>query len=78
NSEQDNYSLFLSSEKISKFLKNYLFGLEFPSEKVAFFRYLLSSIASHSWCIVALLHITVALSTLESTPSWDKSDMSLI
>ncbi|XP_055954093.1 probable methyltransferase TARBP1 isoform X2 [Argiope bruennichi] len=78
NSEQDNYSLFLSSEKISKFLKNYISGLKFPSEKVTFFRYLLNIIASQSWCIVALLHITVALSTLESTPSWSKSDISLI
>ncbi|CAL1289518.1 unnamed protein product [Larinioides sclopetarius] len=78
NSEQDNYSLFLSSEKISKFFKKYLAGLESPREKVAFFRYLLNIIASQSWCIVALLHITVALSTLESTASWNKSDISLI
>ncbi|GIY59820.1 probable methyltransferase TARBP1 [Caerostris extrusa] len=78
NSEQDNYSLFLSSEKISEFLKNYLNALESHSSKVTFLRSLLNNIASQSWCIVALLHLIVALSTLGNIPSWNQSDISHI
>ncbi|GFT74929.1 probable methyltransferase TARBP1 [Nephila pilipes] len=78
NNEQDNYSLFLCSEKIHQFLENFLSALGSDSRKVEFMRYILSITASQSWSIIPLLHFTIALSSLENTPSWNQSDLPLI
>ncbi|GFR26875.1 probable methyltransferase TARBP1 [Trichonephila clavata] len=78
NSEQDNYSLFLCSEKIQQFLENFLSTLDPHSKKVEFMRYVLNITASQSWSIIALLHFIVGLNGLENIPSWNQCDIPLI
>ncbi|XP_042910684.1 probable methyltransferase TARBP1 [Parasteatoda tepidariorum] len=73
--EQDNFAMFLSSEKISIFLNNYIGAFAQETEKVLFLKSFLHIIASQSWSIAPLLHVISALTKLHSIPAWTIKDI---
>ncbi|KFM82995.1 hypothetical protein X975_02476, partial [Stegodyphus mimosarum] len=54
---------------------HYISVFETESERVDLMKNLLSIIAYQSWCGVALLHFTFALSRMDSILAWDQKDL---